>query len=84
MRTDIPTIRNRGSLDEALRVMQDRRLPAVAVVDGAGALVGLVTPENVGEMIMVQAAARSGPGGGAWRSRPSVAGGGPAAPRPWG
>ncbi|WP_207461360.1 site-2 protease family protein [Azospirillum sp. SYSU D00513] len=56
MRTDIPVVRNRGNLEEALRVMQENRLPAVGVTDGEGRLVGLVTPENVGEMMMIQSA----------------------------
>jgi Zn-dependent protease/CBS domain-containing protein len=63
MRSDIPVVQDRRSLDEALRVMQERRLPAVGVADAQGRLVGLVTPENIGEMMMVEAAR----GGGPWR-----------------
>jgi stage IV sporulation protein FB len=59
MRTDIPTLDQRHSLDEALRPMQERRLPAVGLVDREGRFAGFVTPENVGELMMVQAA-RSG------------------------
>jgi hypothetical protein len=36
--------------------MQECRCPALSVLDSAGRLVGLFTPENVGEMIMVQSA----------------------------
>ncbi len=75
MRTDIPVIRNRGNLDQALELMRERRLPAVGVSDAGGALIGLVTPENVGEMMMVQAA-RPPRGGG----RPAAAGQSPSLP----
>jgi stage IV sporulation protein FB len=77
MRSDIPVVRDRGNLEEALRLMQEKRLPAVGVANADGRLVGLVTPENVGEMMMVEAAR---PGGfrrgssGPWGLR------GPAAP----
>jgi stage IV sporulation protein FB len=56
MRTDIPTVARRRGLDEALRLLQAQRLPAVGIVEPDGRLVGLVTPENVGEMMMIQAA----------------------------
>ena len=56
MRTDVPTIHYRKSLEEALRLMQAGQAPAVAVVDTAGRLIGLITPENIGEMMMVRAA----------------------------
>jgi stage IV sporulation protein FB len=56
MRTDIPTVPHRRGLDEGLRQMQEKHLPAVGVVDGEGRLVGLLTPENIGELMMIQAA----------------------------
>jgi stage IV sporulation protein FB len=65
MRTDIPVIRDRRNLDEALRLMQGQRLPAVGITEAGGRLVGLVTPENVGELMMVEAA-RSRGGGLRW------------------
>jgi stage IV sporulation protein FB len=55
MRRDIPVVPQRGSLEQALRTMQEQRLPAVGVEDSGGRLVGLVTPENIGEMMMVHA-----------------------------
>jgi len=68
MRTDIPTVARRRGLDEALRLLQAQRLPAVGIVDTDGRLIGLVTPENVGEMMMIQAAS---PGlGSPWGRRP--------------
>jgi stage IV sporulation protein FB len=56
MRRDIPVLHHRQPLDEALRAMQEGRHPAVGIVDSDGTLVGLITPENVGELMMVQAA----------------------------
>jgi len=56
MERDVPVVGHRQSLDQALRLLQERRLPVVGVADGADRLIGLVTPENVGEMMMVQAA----------------------------
>jgi Zn-dependent protease/CBS domain-containing protein len=55
MRTEIPLINERKSLDEAFRYMQGQTIPAVGVVDRSGRLVGLVTSENIGEMMMVRA-----------------------------
>lgn len=56
MQADIPTIHPGQKLEDALQLMRDGELPAVGVVDGFDRLVGLVTPENVGEMMMVHAA----------------------------
>jgi CBS domain-containing protein len=69
MRTDIPLVQHRQGLDQALRLMQEKRLPAVGVVDREGRLVGFVTPENVGELMMVQAARPTAPPGLPWRPR---------------
>jgi stage IV sporulation protein FB len=56
MRTDIPTVHHRQPLENALRLMQSGQLPAIAVMDGRAALVGLITPENIGEMMMILSA----------------------------
>jgi CBS domain-containing protein len=56
MRSDIPVIPQRQNLDKALQLMQESRVPAIGVTDADGRLVGLITPENIGEMMMVQAA----------------------------
>ena len=69
MRADIPTVDNRGALNEDLRAMQEKQLPAVGVADGAGRLIGLVTPENVGEMMMIQAARPELRPGAGWRAK---------------
>ncbi|MBV8092118.1 MAG: site-2 protease family protein [Acetobacteraceae bacterium] len=56
MHRDIPVVNARQNLDQALRLLQQGQLPAVGVGDSTGRLVGLVTPENIGEMMLVQAA----------------------------
>ncbi|MEX0957404.1 MAG: site-2 protease family protein [Rhizobiaceae bacterium] len=63
---DIPQMNGRQPLRECLRLMQEGGAAAVAVTDRAGALVGLMTRENLGEMLMVRSAA---PGGFSFRRR---------------
>jgi Zn-dependent protease/CBS domain-containing protein len=59
MRVDIPSVPQSMLFDRAFALMQQCRCPALPVLDSAGRLVGLFTPENVGEMIMVQSAIQS-------------------------
>jgi stage IV sporulation protein FB len=70
MATDVPTVGNRGRLEDAFRLLQEKSAPAVGVVDAAGRLVGLITSETVSEMLMVQHAMPKGARIGPWR-RPS-------------
>ncbi|WP_134495725.1 site-2 protease family protein [Microvirga pakistanensis] len=56
MRADIPVLHHRLPLEDALRLMQNDRLPAIGVANGEARLVGLVTPENIAEMMMILAA----------------------------
>jgi Zn-dependent protease/CBS domain-containing protein len=60
MRTDIPRVYYRRRLEESLRLMQQGNVPAVAVVDSMDRLIGLMTHETIGEMMMVRAAAADG------------------------
>jgi Zn-dependent protease/CBS domain-containing protein len=60
MIADIPTVDKRGRLDDAFRLLQEKAAPAVGVVDASGRLVGLITPETIGEMLMVQEALPKG------------------------
>lgn len=55
MRRDLPVVRAYDAFDTAFRAMQECACPAVPVVDATGRFVGLITPENVGEMMMVRA-----------------------------
>jgi Zn-dependent protease/CBS domain-containing protein len=68
----IPTVGHRSCLDEAFRLLQEKSAPAVGVVDASGRLIGLVTSETVGEMLMVHQAMPSGAQFGPW-GRPAGA-----------
>jgi Zn-dependent protease/CBS domain-containing protein len=66
MTTPVPTIGQRRCLEEAFRMLQEKSAPAVAVVDSAGRLTGLVTSETVGEMMMLHQALPKGARLGPW------------------
>jgi len=66
MTTNIPTISHRQRLDDAFKLLQEKSAPAVAVVDATGRLVGLVTSETIGEMMMVREALPKGTTFGPW------------------
>lgn len=63
MRTDVPSIHDTMLLDRAFQIMQEGGTPALPVLNRAGELVGLFTPENVGELMMIQSALASSPRG---------------------
>ncbi len=56
MRRDIPVVTTGTPFNEAFRIMQENNLPAVPVLDGMKRLVGLLTPENVTELMMIHSA----------------------------
>ncbi len=53
MHCDLPVVRRGDAFEEAFRRMQECACPALPVVDDAGRFVGLITPENVGELMLV-------------------------------
>ena len=53
MQPGLPTVEDNASLDVALRLIETSGVSAVAVVDARGALVGLVTIESLGQMLML-------------------------------
>ncbi len=55
MRTGVPTAHPRSSLQGSLQSMMTTGAPAIAVVDDGERLVGLITHENLGEMLMIRA-----------------------------
>lgn len=56
MRRDVPTVTTGTRFEDAFRIMQECHCPAVPVLDSMKRLVGLLTPENVSELMMVQSA----------------------------
>ena len=70
MRVDVPALHPSMPFDRALATIQASSCPALPVLDAAGRLVGLFTPENVGELMMVQTALAKSPGGRASRVPP--------------
>ena len=55
MQADIPTVTARSKLETALRSLMAKR-PVIGVTDAENRLVGLLTLENLGEMMMLQSA----------------------------
>ena len=51
---------SRSCLEDAFRILQEKNAPAVGIVDAAARLVGLITSETVGEMLMVRSALPKG------------------------
>jgi Zn-dependent protease/CBS domain-containing protein len=49
-----PTVPTTARLESALKLLQEKGSPAVGVVDRDGKLVGYVTSENIGELMMVK------------------------------
>lgn len=63
MHRDLPKVHRRDPLATALAALREASAPAVAVEDGDGRLVGLITQQNLGDFMLVQAL-RQQPG---WR-----------------
>lgn len=72
MVNEIPTLSKRACLDEAFTLLQQKMAPAVGVTDAGGRLVGYITPETIGEMLMVREALPEGIRFGPW-GRPAGA-----------
>jgi stage IV sporulation protein FB len=72
MTGNIPIVNNRRCLDEAVSLLKEKSAPAVAVVDASERLVGLVTSETIGQMLMLHRAQPPGREVGPW-SRPAGA-----------
>jgi Zn-dependent protease/CBS domain-containing protein len=56
MRVGIPAVHHSMLFDKAHALMQECDCPALPVLDSADQLVGLFTPENVGELMLVHSA----------------------------
>lgn len=66
MTAAVPTVSHRACLEEAVRLMQEKQAAGVGILDAAGKFVGLITPETIGEMLMVREAAPKGLRFGPW------------------
>jgi stage IV sporulation protein FB len=64
----MPTVSNRSCLDEAFRLLQEKSVPAVGVIDASDRLIGLVTSETIGKMLMLHEAMPNGAKIGPWQS----------------
>jgi stage IV sporulation protein FB len=71
MGAELPTVSHRATLEQAFKLLQLKSAPAVGVVNTAGALIGLVTGETIGEMMMLQEALPKDVKIGPW-SRPAA------------
>lgn len=60
MATDLPRVHENMSFDRAFQMMQECESSALPVFDSAGNLVGLLTMENVGEMMMINSVLAKG------------------------
>jgi len=54
MTRDIPAVRGREPLDSALAVLNRSKAPALFIVGDDGSFEGLLTPETVGELMLIQ------------------------------
>jgi len=61
MRADVPTVHETMLFERATAIMQESNFPALPVLDNSGRLVGLFTPENIGELMMVKDALAASP-----------------------
>jgi Zn-dependent protease len=61
MRVDVPSLHETMLFDRAIAIMQESNCPALPVLDNSGKMVGLFTPENVGELLMIRKALASSP-----------------------
>jgi CBS-domain-containing membrane protein len=66
MHRNVPVVRAADEpFDKAFRLMQENAIPALPVVDRLGKLRGLITPEKIGELMMMSSLPKGGQA--AWR-----------------
>jgi len=73
MDTEVPTVPARASLEVAVKALTEQGKSVLGVADTAGRLIGLLTVENLGEMMMLRAA----------RPRPGTSGTKSSGSGPW-
>ncbi len=57
LHVEIPRARPGDRLDRVLQALQQSRAPAIAVMDGSDRLIGYITAENIGELVILEASA---------------------------
>jgi stage IV sporulation protein FB len=62
MTLGVPVVQPTLGFGDALERLRSSRLPALPVVDPAGALVGLLTSDNITDLLLVQRARPDGRG----------------------
>ena len=72
MHREVPLVRHNASFDQAFRMMEECRCPGLGVVNQSGKLVGLITPEAIGEMVMIRSVLPHN-GEPSWRGREQAA-----------
>jgi predicted transcriptional regulator len=60
MATDVPTVPRTASLERVTHDFRMGKVRAVGVLDESGRLVGYITPENFGELLLVRGAIDQG------------------------
>lgn len=60
MHRDTPFVRDYAPFEEAFSLMNTCHCPAIPVLDRRDRLVGLITPENIGELMLVQSLRKPG------------------------
>ena len=60
MRVGVPCVPQSTRFESAFRLLQESNSPALGVVDAQDRFIGLFTPENIGELLMVEDALASG------------------------
>jgi Zn-dependent protease/CBS domain-containing protein len=61
MRTGVPSVPSAMLFDRACAIMQEKDAPVLPVIDTAGRVIGLFTPENVGELLTIRSALAAAP-----------------------
>jgi Zn-dependent protease len=56
MKPGVRSIALHASLEQAFTLMNEHQLPALMVLDSRGQAIGMITPENVGELMMIHSA----------------------------
>lgn len=67
MHRDLPVVSADAPFDELFRRMQEAKCPALPVVDKLGRFLGLITLENIGELMLVNTLQPRG-GKASWRT----------------